>query len=102
VECPSLSPDARHIAFKKRTGGAAARWRVAVLDLATLTDHVLASESRHLDDQIEWLDNHRVLYSLPRADSAVSDVWVADIDANAAPQVLIPSAESPIVVHTGQ
>jgi hypothetical protein len=100
VECPSLSPDARHIAFKKRTGGAAARWRVAVLDLATMTDHVLASEARHVDDQIEWLDNHRVLYALPRADSAVTDVWVADIDANVAPQVLIPSAESPIVVHT--
>jgi len=102
VECPSLSPDARHIAFKKRTSDTVGRWRLAVLDVATMTDHLLASEVRNLDDQVEWLDSQHVLYALPRVDSAVTDVWVADIDANTAPRVFTPAAESPIVVHAAR
>src|SRR5579862_4586158 len=56
VECPSLSPDGRQIAFKQRLPGTVTRWRLSVLDLSTLAVHNLA-ETRSVDDQVAWLDN---------------------------------------------
>jgi hypothetical protein len=44
VECPSLSPDNRLIAFKKKVGGNLAPWRFSVLDLATLVDRPIAAK----------------------------------------------------------
>ena len=38
VECPSLSPDGKQIAYKSRIGNES-RWRLRVLDVATLEDH---------------------------------------------------------------
>ena len=38
VECPSLSPDGKQIAYKSRIGDEN-RWRLRVLDVATLEDH---------------------------------------------------------------
>lgn len=63
VECPSLSPDGKEIAFKRRLPGSAVRWRLSVLDLATGTVHPLA-ETRSVDDQAEWLDDSTVLYGV--------------------------------------
>jgi hypothetical protein len=63
VECPSLSPDGRLIAFKKRTGDDPVTWRLFVLDLATGRTHATA-ETRPVDDQAAWLDNDTVLYGL--------------------------------------
>jgi hypothetical protein len=100
VECPSLSPDNRLVAFKKRVGPDPAPWRVYTLDIATLTDRPLALETRSIDDQIEWLDDAQVLYAAPRAtESASRDVWVAPIDNSAPPRLFITEAESPIVVR---
>jgi len=99
VECPSLSPDERLIAFKQRTGTASGRWRVAVLDLATMTERLLVSETRNIDDQVEWLDNNSLLYAVPRDGSAVTDVWVAQLNTTVPSRVLIPAAESPTVVR---
>src|SRR5206468_789325 len=95
VECPSLSPDNRLIAFKKRVGPDAAPWRFYVMDLATLTDRPLAAETRSIDDQIEWLDDSRVLYGIrrPRPPGSV-DVWVAPLDAGAPARIFMPDAES--------
>lgn len=99
VECPSLSPDGTHIAFKKRhvlngrTG-----WQLTVLDRRTMMEHVLG-ETRSVDDQPEWLDNENVLYGLQRSGTATSDVWVAPLDGSK-PRVLIPRAWSPAVVTT--
>jgi Tol biopolymer transport system component len=63
IECPSLSPDETHIAFKKRFGsGFDAWWQPAVVDLATMTVRQLP-ESKHIDDQIEWLDDGHILYA---------------------------------------
>ena len=57
VECPSLSPDGKRLAFKKRVGGLLRPvWRFHVLDLATMSETPLA-ELRSIDDQIEWLDD---------------------------------------------
>ena len=99
LECPSLSPDGRQIAFKKRAAPAAGAWRLFVLDLATMTERIVAAESRYVDDQVEWLDSTHLLYAMPRAGSAVTDVWVAPIDGAAAARVFLKEAESPIVVR---
>ncbi len=61
VECPSLSPDGKQIAFKSRIG-TKTRWRLKVLDLATRADHPVA-EHRSIDDQVEWLDADTLVYS---------------------------------------
>jgi Tol biopolymer transport system component len=100
VECPSLSPDNRLMAFKKRAGPDVAPWRVYLLDLATLTDRPLAGETRSIDDQIEWLDDTHVLYAAGREKASASrDVWLAPIDNSAPPRIFLSEAESPIVVR---
>jgi hypothetical protein len=99
LECPSLSPDGRRIAFKKRVGPTLAPWRIYVLDLATMKEHAIEGETRSIDDQIEWLDNTRVLYGAPRSSqSAVRDVWVAPVEGPGPARVFLTEAESPIVV----
>ncbi len=88
VECPSLSPDGRRIAFKSRIGDEN-RWRLKVLDLATLADHELA-ETRSIDDQVEWLDNDTVAYSDGR------NVYTVPADGGGAPRLLVRDATSPV------
>ncbi len=92
VECPSLSPDGKRIAFKKRVGDSA-RWRLHVLDVATLRDRPLA-ETRSVDDQAEWLDNEQVLYGVDEA------IWVVPASGKGAPRRLFESADSPSVVRS--
>ena len=56
VECPSLSPDGKKIAFKVRSGGGgvvALSWHLAVLDLASGRRWDLP-ERRSVDDQVAW------------------------------------------------
>jgi hypothetical protein len=102
VECPSLSPDGTRIAFKKHGDLPAGQWRLAVLDLSTGTETVLA-ETRSVDDQAEWLDDDRVIYGLPRAaaGSASSDIWVVPADGSGRPETLVRDAWSPAVVRAG-
>jgi hypothetical protein len=102
IECPSLSPDGLRIAFKKKLGsGLSARWQPAILDVMTLSVRLLP-EPRHIDDQIEWLDDDHVLYGLGHSISASerrSDVWVLAADGSSAPALFLPDAESPAVVR---
>lgn len=95
VECPSLSPDGTRIAFKKRVGGdfGTVTWRFHVLDLETMTETPLA-ETRSIDDQIEWLDDGRVLYG------DGTDVWMAQADGSGEPSRYISKATSPVVVRS--
>jgi dipeptidyl aminopeptidase/acylaminoacyl peptidase len=90
VECPSLSPDEKRIAFKRRNGN---DWRLHVLDLETKREVALA-ETRSVDDQVEWLDDDRILYGL------IKDVWVVPADGSGRPRVYIPNALSPAVVRS--
>jgi hypothetical protein len=102
VECPSVSPDGRRIAYKKRfTEGGRLIWQLHVLDLASQKETALA-ERRSIDDQLEWLDNGQVLYSVPSESQDMgggTDVWVAPTDGTGAPRLFIANAYSPSVVR---
>jgi Tol biopolymer transport system component len=94
VECPSLSPDGTRIAFKEAIGGNPLKgWRLSVLDLATRARRPLA-ETRSVDDQAAWFDNHTVMYALRRTTKA-SDVWSVPADGTGHAALLIADAESP-------
>ena len=93
VECPSLSPDQKRIAFKKRVG-ALGQWRLHVLDLASLEDAPLALETHNFDDQIEWLDDGHVLYGQG------AQVWLLPTDGSAPPRPFVRFASSPSVVRS--
>src|SRR5687767_4134689 len=98
---PSLSPDETRVAFKKRVDGGSGsiQWRPHVLDLATLVETSLA-ETRNVDDQIEWLDDGRVLYGLPdEAPGAISNVWALPADGSGAPRLFLAQASSPAVAR---
>ena len=99
VECPSLSPDNRMLAYKKRVGPSPDSWRIHVLDLQTNVERVLEGEKRYIDDQVEWLDDRHVLYGIPRRTTSISDVWVVSTDNAEPARVFISAAESPIVVR---
>jgi hypothetical protein len=93
-----LSPDGRRLAFKKRTvGSLTVFWKVALLDLATLAETVLESETRSVDDQVDWLDDRNVVYHLPKSGGA--DIWALRTDRTEPPRVLIAGGYSPAVVR---
>jgi hypothetical protein len=88
VECPSLSPDGKQIAFKSRVGKGD-NWRLHVLDLATLADHPTA-ETRSVDDQAEWLDDGTLV------SSDGENVYTVPADGSGEEQLLVPDAASPV------
>ncbi|MGH8565032.1 MAG: TolB family protein [Gammaproteobacteria bacterium] len=102
VECPSLSPDGRRVAFKHRDGGLTApiTWRLWVLDLETRQRHRLA-ETRSVDDQVQWLDDERVLYALSGGAkrAAIMDQWVVPADGGGEPRLFVSQAYSAAVVR---
>jgi hypothetical protein len=93
VECPSLSPDGKQIAYKSRIGKEA-RWRLRVLDVATLADHAVAEE-RSIDDQVEWLDDNTLAYSDER------NVYTVPADGSGEPELLVKDATSPARLAAG-
>ena len=99
VECPSLSPDNRMLAYKKRVGPSPDSWRIHVLDLQTNVERILEGEKRYIDDQVEWLDDRHVLYGVPRRTTSISDVWVVSTDNAEPARVFLSAAESPVVVR---
>lgn len=101
VECPSLSPDGKRIAFKKVTSGSGptVHWTPAVLDLDS-GDVLLLPEPSSVDDQIAWLDDTTVLYGMPRPDTPGDyDIWALSADGSDDPALFIAHAWSPSVVH---
>jgi hypothetical protein len=93
AECPSLSPDGKRVAFKKRVAGDGARpWRQHVLDLSTMVETPLA-ETRGIDDQVVWLDNDTIAYGLPG-----EGIWAVQANGEGAPRQLVPRASSPSLV----
>jgi hypothetical protein len=99
VECPSLSPDNSSIAFKKRIGARSLGWwQIAVLRLDTLAETGVNTETRSVDDQVEWLDDDRVVYHLTNGATA-ADLWAVRVDNTAPPERLLQSAYSPAIVR---
>jgi hypothetical protein len=94
VECPSLSPDGTRIAYKKRVEGLSkdAPWRLYVLDLRTMRETPLA-ESRSVDDQAVWRDDHTLVYALPGDFGA--DLYQVRADGTGAPRRIGTAAMSP-------
>ncbi len=100
AECPSLSPDGTRIAYKKNLSTVASpHWSIAVLTLATGAEQMLP-EKANVDDQVEWLDDHTLLYGLAATDAVGdSDVWSVSADGTGSPRVFIPHAWSPSLVR---
>ncbi|MGH2839598.1 MAG: TolB-like translocation protein, partial [Solirubrobacteraceae bacterium] len=92
VECPSLSPDGSRVAYKKRVGSGTAIWRLHVLDLKTMRETRLA-ESRPIDDQVEWLDDARILYKVDE------QIWSVRADGTGPSQRFQTASDSPAVVR---
>jgi hypothetical protein len=92
VECPSLSPDETRIAYKKAVGHNPPIWRFHVLDLATGHETALA-ETQPLDDQMEWLDDHRLLYR------SGESTWTVPADGSGSPRRWLEAGDSPAVVR---
>jgi WD40-like Beta Propeller Repeat len=90
VECPSLSPDGRSIAFKSRIGQD--RWRIQVLTLKGMRQTLL-SETRSVDDQVEWLDGGWIAYGLG------GHVWAARADGRGRPRRLLAGGDSPVALR---
>lgn len=90
VECPSLSPNGRRIAYKRRIGKQD-RWRLHVLDLASGRDIALA-ERRSIDDQPEWLGDDTIVYSDDRS------VYGVPADGSGRPHRLVARASSPVAL----
>ncbi|MBS1845833.1 MAG: hypothetical protein JST53_15565 [Actinobacteria bacterium] len=88
VECPSLSPDGKQIAYKSRVGHSD-RWHLRVLDVATLKDHAVA-ETRSVDDQAEWLNDTTLAYS------DGTNVYTVPADGSGEEQLLVRDASSPV------
>ncbi len=104
VECPSLSPDRRRIAYKRRLPDD--RWRIHVLELDGMRDRALAGETRSIDDQMEWLDDRTILYAHheqsfggPGAEAEAINVWQLEVDGAAPARLLARGAWSPAVVR---
>lgn len=100
VECPSFSPDGKRLAFKKRID--ASSWSPAVLDLATQRETVF-DVGASVDDQIEWLDNHTLVYEVashPLIGAPTSNLMALDIAAASPRPVLwLAGARSPAFVR---
>ena len=96
VECPSLSPDNTRIVYKSMTASSG-EWQLRVFDVKTGADTALTSETRSVDDQVDWLDNDHVMYSLISARGA--DIWSVRVDDREAPKLLMPAASSPAVIR---
>jgi hypothetical protein len=95
IECPSLSPDNTRLVYKSRI--APGVWRLRLLDLRSGADTPLNRESRSVDDQVDWLDDERVLYHVTGARGA--DIWSLRVDETEAPVLLRPYSYSPSVVR---
>ena len=100
VECPSVSPDGTKVAYKRRkTTRGEVRWDLHVLRLGDGLDVALGDE-RSIDDQLEWLDDEHVLYSVPDQSSpAVTNVWINRADGTGKATLFLDKAYSPAVLR---
>lgn len=90
--CPSVSPDGATVVYKQvdlSTGDS----RMVARDVAT-GEVTLMAETRPVDDQVTWLNEDTVLYTLPQGLSSITDfdVWSAPVDGGAPVRVVTDAA----------
>lgn len=93
-ECPSLSPDGKHLAYKKTTRWVG-RWELAVLDLASGQERVLPDTSG-IDDQAAWLDDDTLAYGAISGSTGKSSVYQVPADGSGKPTLVATEASSPV------
>ncbi len=103
VECPSLSPDASTIVFK-RASTVKGAWRLWAMRLDSGEAWPVTDEDRYIDDQAEWLDDHRVLYGLLYGEGIPENalsIWVSDVPRESGfdARIFVRSGSSPSVVR---
>lgn len=91
-----LSPDETRL-VAKRNDGEHGRWHLVVLDLATLTTTPLDQGARAVDDQVDWLDDRRVIFHDVSAEG--TGIWAVPADGSGPPELLLPHAFSATVVR---
>ena len=97
AECPSLSPDHTHIAFKRRVGGSHGWWQLSLFDLKTRAVRTLSGDTESVDDQVEWLDHANLIYFRPTSDGNI--IWRLRTDVDEPPQPFVKAGFSPAVVR---
>jgi len=103
VECPSLSPDERHIVFKRHQQGKSG-WQLWALELSSMKEWSVTDDGQDIDDQVEWLDTSHVIYGLfdsTGAQDARLSMWISAIAPGSSPhpQFFMRSGWSPAVVR---
>ncbi|HEX8029284.1 MAG TPA: hypothetical protein VF491_12510 [Vicinamibacterales bacterium] len=103
VECPSLSPDEQHLVFKRKRKGLSG-WQLWAMKLDTRESWAITEDQQDIDDQVEWVDNGRVIYGMLFGSGLPEDslsVWMTRIDPAAGKnrQLFIRSGWSPAVVR---
>ena len=96
IECPSISPDDRAVAFKQRVAGngPTVHWEVWLFDLASGQRRALG-ERQSIDDQVQWLDDDHIAYARPTpGDPASTDMWVVGRNGADPPKLYLPRASS--------
>ncbi len=88
----ALSPDGTRLIVKRKSG-ARGEWQLAVFTLAGNVTRVLDQAPLGIDDQVEWLDDHQVLYH--EAAGQGTGAWVLKADGSSGPRLLIADAYSP-------
>ena len=97
AECPSLSPDGTRVAYKKRLSRLGP-WDLVILDLATGIETPLP-DTAGIDDQAEWLDDHRLAYGAVPRDGRTSAIFFVAADGSAPAAIVAPDAASPSTVR---
>jgi hypothetical protein len=103
VECPSLSPDERHVVFKRQRARAAG-WQLWAMNLDTRESWAITEDQQDIDDQVEWLDDTHVIYGMVLGSGLPEQslsVWKTRIDQAAGKnrEFFLRSAWSPAVVR---
>ncbi|HWI19002.1 MAG TPA: hypothetical protein VNT81_14715 [Vicinamibacterales bacterium] len=103
VECPSLSPDERHVVFKRQRSKATG-WQLWAMNMETRESWPITEDQQDIDDQVEWLDNEHVLYGMVLGSGLPEEVlglWSSRVDKAAGKnrEFFLRSAWSPAVVR---
>jgi len=103
VECPSLSPNDKLVVFKRQRTRLAG-WQLWAMDLDSSETWPITEDRQDVDDQVEWLDNDRVIYGMVSGQGIPEytlSLWVSNVrrDAGKNRQLFLQSASSPAVVR---